>query len=913
MRTTRRTRHCWLLTGLVLALVATSAPATAAPGPITQATEAAEGPGRLHPLTPARLLDTRQTGGAVGADTDRKLRVTGVGGVPSTGVSAVVLNVTVTGPTQRGDLQVYPVGQRPPVRSSNLNWSTGQTVAVQVQSGVGDDGGIAFSVSHGHAHVVVDVFGWYGDGTDTTSASGYSALAPARVLDTRTDDAPVVAGTSRTVPLAGRAGVPTGATAVMLNATMLATPAAADLQLYPTGQRPERRTSNLNVVRDETRANAVVVPLGNDGSVDLAVSNDSAHVVLDVLGYYSPDSAARFLALSPTRILDTRETRSPVEHGSDRVVPVAGRAAVPLNAEAAVLSVTATGASAPLDVQVYPPGNRPERRTSTLNLRPGMAVPNLAAARLGTGGAVALAVSPGRTDVVLDVLGYFTSATWSRCASNENGWTVEYPGTWRTNPGTVVAECRLFDPEPIVLQPNTELPAGLGANLHRAEVAVQQARTDPHSRLVSESETSVDGRVAYRQLRETTEDGYVPAGTRYLIWLVDLGNETGIGTTYAVGTPSFERKVEVLDAMMARISIDESAAQQPASWRELPGAPIASRSLHTATWAGDRLVVWSGGDDTGVHADGAAWIPSIQQWERVPDAPLVPRWNADAAWTGTELLVWGGDEGPTDQATCYTDGARYDAPTHAWRTMTRAPGDGRCDAAVAWSGSELLVFGGFRGGGVPTEDDLHDDGLAYDPDTDTWRALPPAPLSPRSGSVIGWTGSELVVWGGIGAGVEPVGGGAAYDPAAGTWRTIAPSPLTPRARMVGTFADGELVVLGGHDRATDTYDTQAAAYDPATDSWRVLADLPRGQVQPDLAWTGEVLHVVGANTLPGTPDDGAFLTYVPAQDAWVVEPNPPGGPRIQHAIAWSGARLYTWGGVRADGTAAPGAVWRPAR
>ena len=88
--------------------------------------------------------------------------------------------------------------------------------------------------------------------------------------------------------------------------------------------------------------------------------------MLDVLGYYSADSRGRFIALTPARILDTRTTTppSPVRAGADRAVAVGGRGGVPAGAAAAVLSVTGTGASAPVDLQVFPIGNRPANRTS---------------------------------------------------------------------------------------------------------------------------------------------------------------------------------------------------------------------------------------------------------------------------------------------------------------------------------------------------------------------------------------------------------------------------------------------------------------------------------------------------------------------------------------------------------------------
>lgn len=91
--------------------------------------------GLYNPLVPARLLDTRNGTGAVAGPlpggSTLTLQVTGRGGVPLTGVSAVVLNVTVTSPTATGYLRVFPAGTAVPL-ASNLNFVAGQTVPNRV-------------------------------------------------------------------------------------------------------------------------------------------------------------------------------------------------------------------------------------------------------------------------------------------------------------------------------------------------------------------------------------------------------------------------------------------------------------------------------------------------------------------------------------------------------------------------------------------------------------------------------------------------------------------------------------------------------------------------------------------------------------------------------------------------------------
>ena len=121
--------------------------------------------GGLTPLTPARILDTRNgTGGISGpvaSDHSISLNVEGVGGVPASGVSAVVLNVTATAPSVSGHLTVYPDGASVP-STSNLNFSAGETVPNLVIAPVGSDGKVDFyNGSSGSVQVIADVSGWF--------------------------------------------------------------------------------------------------------------------------------------------------------------------------------------------------------------------------------------------------------------------------------------------------------------------------------------------------------------------------------------------------------------------------------------------------------------------------------------------------------------------------------------------------------------------------------------------------------------------------------------------------------------------------------------------------------------------------------------------------------------------------------
>src|SRR5256886_4417057 len=195
--------------------------------------------------------------GPVPGGTAINVRVLGAGGVPASGVAAVVLNVTVTGPTSEGFLTVYPAGLQQVPLASNLNFLAGQTVPNRVIAKVGANGAISIYNGSGLAHVVVDVNGWFSDDTNwQLTGSGFKAtLLPTRILDTRvgTSDygSPIGAmgpDTTMSLPVAGRGGVPgmtaqRPPTAVVLNVTVTNPTAGDHLTIWPG--RSEEHTSEL--------------------------------------------------------------------------------------------------------------------------------------------------------------------------------------------------------------------------------------------------------------------------------------------------------------------------------------------------------------------------------------------------------------------------------------------------------------------------------------------------------------------------------------------------------------------------------------------------------------------------------------------------------------------------------------------
>jgi uncharacterized protein YvpB len=247
--------------------------------------------GLYNALSPGRFLDTRfgtGTGGRVGPlgqGQTLTMQATGRGGVPASGVSAVVMNVTATDPTSNSYLTVFPAGSSVPL-ASNLNFVPGQTVPNRVVAPVGSGGGVSIFNGLGQVNVVVDVGGWYTDATNTVGGSRFVALAPQRILDTRLGGlGPFPPGATATIALTDPAAM--GITAVVMNATVTNTTAWSNLIVWPDNVgRP--LASDLNYADHRTVPNQVVVRLGADGGVNLYNASGFANLILDLDGYYGP-------------------------------------------------------------------------------------------------------------------------------------------------------------------------------------------------------------------------------------------------------------------------------------------------------------------------------------------------------------------------------------------------------------------------------------------------------------------------------------------------------------------------------------------------------------------------------------------------------------------------------------------------
>jgi hypothetical protein len=385
--------------------------------------------GTYYPRSPARLMDTRNgTGvrkGVLGKQSTVSLQVTGRGGVPAAGVSAVVLNVTVTSPTWASYLTAYPTGQTRPT-ASNLNYPKGWTGANSVTVPVGTGGKVDFYNHSGSTHVIADVVGFYAGSSSVMSSLGTGneliRTVPSRLMDTRTDGDGKLPGGYWIRQAVDYGEWNSFIQAFAVNITAVSPSGHGYLTAW-NGAGDPPNTSTLNFSPGATVPNMAVVPVQTCyeswcyGMPMYGVyngSNAGTHIVVDIVGFFemrSDVSGLRFKPIKPTRIADSRIAQGlpgAVGAGATATVTTPSTIAGP-DTLGLSLNVTAVSPTANTYVTVWPAGvsgiGRPG--ISSLNPSKGQIVPNAVLTGIGPEDAFHIYNNLGSTHILVDVAGTY--------------------------------------------------------------------------------------------------------------------------------------------------------------------------------------------------------------------------------------------------------------------------------------------------------------------------------------------------------------------------------------------------------------------------------------------------------------------------------------------------------------------------
>lgn len=346
--------------------------------------------------------------------------------------------------------------------------------------------------------------------------------------------------------------------------------------------------------------------------------------------------------------------------------------------------------------------------------------------------------------------------------------------------------------------------------------------------------------------------------------------------------------------------INRTASFTPTSELAVGATYTAALTTAIADLAGNHLAApyqWTFTTESG--AGVGSWLPISMTG--VPSA----RYGHSAVWTGGEMVVVGGIAwDPILSQYAYTSQyGRYNPTTETWKLANGAPA--AAYQTALWTGSSMLVWGGVGSSGLVTG------GARYDPDTDLWAPIATAGQpSPRFGYAAVWTGKEMIIWGGNDNGALQANG-ARYDPVTNSWQAIS-TANAPSARYYHTavWTGTEMIVWGGVG-STNLVLGDGARYNPTTDTWAPISNVgaPSARWGHAAAWSGARMLIWGE--MNGGTNTGGL--YNPATNSW-TQTDVLCAPAARRAeqIIWTGSRFVIWGGASPSGPLGDGSEYDPA-
>jgi uncharacterized delta-60 repeat protein len=371
--------------------------------------------GGFVPVVPTRILNTTSGIGAakkpIAAGATLNLTVAGAGGVPVSGASAVLLNVSVARSKGAGNVTAYPTGS--PVPSLlQLPHTANQVVTAALTVKLGSGGRVSLkNNSTGTTEMTAEVLGWYRSGS-SAAAGGFVPVAATRIVSTTA----IAANGSLTPTVLGKAGVPSsGVAAVMLNVWVAKSKAAGSVTAHATGTSAPA-LAQLQHAKNQSVADTVVVKPGTGGLVSLKnLSTGSTGMAAEVLGYFrsgSPIVFSGFTPVAPARILNTASgvgaAKKPVAAKGSVTFTVTGGSNVPeTGVSAVVLNVWVAKAKATGNLTAYPATAGVPATTSVPHAT-GQTVAGLVTVQPGSNGRVTIKNnSAGTTEIAAEVVGWY--------------------------------------------------------------------------------------------------------------------------------------------------------------------------------------------------------------------------------------------------------------------------------------------------------------------------------------------------------------------------------------------------------------------------------------------------------------------------------------------------------------------------
>jgi hypothetical protein len=255
------------------------------------------------------------------------------------------------------------------------------------------------------------------------------------------------------------------------------------------------------------------------------------------------------------------------------------------------------------------------------------------------------------------------------------------------------------------------------------------------------------------------------------------------------------------------------------------GGRMLGRTEHTAVWTGDEMIIWGGMGQPDITWIGARYHPQ-RGWSQLTavDQPN-PTYGHSVVWTGQRMIVWGGVS-PERHFSVIT-GGMYDPRLDRW-TPTEADGapEPRSHHTAVWTGSAMLVWGGY-GATERIPGVVWGNGASFDPVANRWSAglSVQGAGGRRLHHTAVWAtgpslGGRMLIWGGaaaeVGDTIPGLASGGAYDPVADRWSDLPGQPPAGRCFHTAVWTGSRMLIWGGMDPAppAPAYFADGAAYTP---------------------------------------------------------------------------------------------------
>ena len=277
--------------------------------------------------------------------------------------------------------------------------------------------------------------------------------------------------------------------------------------------------------------------------------------------------------------------------------------------------------------------------------------------------------------------------------------------------------------------------------------------------------------------------------------------------------------------------------------------------------------------------------------------------SLDAWWKEASASVYADIAAPVSSYTLQTAQLSGSGANDTWAPTLSPFPERRYNHTAVWTGSEMIIWGGIGNGTTIGT------GVRYSPSTDSWMETS-STNSPeaRSYHTAVWTGSEMIIWGG-----GPSPSGARYNPLTDTWiATSNVDAAQARSAHTAVWAGTEMIIWGGIQ--ADGPMATGGRYNPSRNSWTEInsADAPEARFSHTAIWTGSEMIIWGGTNYTNSLASGA--QYNPSTNSW-TDTNSADAPqaRNSHVAVWTGSEMIVWGGQFRDTTGNNGVLATGAR